>query len=73
MLRRNIVKIKAGKNGVWCNVEGDIKELLTAHFALTENVLQIFEQEDEQEAINFLIEDTQKLFEKIKNKETEND
>ena len=73
MIKKNIVKIKGDKHGVWCNVNGNVKELLTAHFALTENVLQVLEQEDEQEAIKFLIEDAEKLFEKFKNKEAKND
>ena len=73
MLKKNIVKIKGDKRGVWCTIKGNVKELITSHFALTENVLEILEQENEQEAIKFLIEDAEKLFEKFKNKEAKND
>lgn len=64
-MRKKVVVIKSdSKNqGVWCEVKGNEMELVTSHFALTENIIKLFKDEENgKEVLTKILLDTIKTF-----------
>lgn len=64
-MRKKVVTIKSDKRkqGVFCEVSGNLMEIMTSHFALTENVIKLFKTEENgKELLKSLLKDTIELF-----------
>lgn len=64
-MRKKVVVIKSdSKNqGFWCEVKGNEMELVTSHFALTENIIKLFKDEENgKEILTKTLLDTIKIF-----------
>ena len=64
-MNKKVVVIKSDKRnqGVWCEVKGNEMELITSHFALTENIIKLFKDEENgKEILTKMLLDTIKTF-----------
>ena len=64
-MRKKVVTIKSDKKkqGVFCDVSGNVMEILTSHLALTENVIKLLKDDEEGPAVlKSLLKDTIALF-----------